>query len=77
MCQTYEEFISTQWYLPFGTSNRHFVARLLGAGEDDLAIPLLLEFVDLGQAGDKLTVVQSINVNDLGHEFRVLSRELE
>jgi hypothetical protein len=61
----YQEFISTQRDLPFGARYRYFVACLFGAGEDDLAIPLLLQLLNFLEASNELSVVQTVDVHNL------------
>lgn len=63
--ETYQEFISTQRHLPLGTRDSHFIACLLGARKGNLAIPLFLQLLDFGQAGDELSVIQPIDMDNL------------
>jgi hypothetical protein len=51
--------------LPLRSGNSNLVTRLLGAGEANLAIVLLLEFINLGKATNKLAMVKSVDANDL------------
>lgn len=67
-----EECINSLRYLIFGTRNADHIAGLLSAREVDLAVPLLLEFFDLWQAGDEFTMIESIDENGLGDKFCIL-----
>jgi hypothetical protein len=49
---------------------------LLGAWEHDLAVPLLLQIVDLRKTRDQLAVVQAINIDNLRGEFGILGEAL-
>ena len=53
------------------TRNGNDIAGLLSARESDLAVPLLLERLDLRHASDELTVVETVNGNRLGHELSI------
>ena len=69
-----EESINSLRDLVFRTRYGDDIARLLGAWEIDLAIPLLLKFFDLLHTTDELPVVQAIDAYGLGHEFSILGR---
>lgn len=60
-----QELINTMRHLPLRTIDSDFIARLFRAWEIDFAVVFLLEFIDFRKAGDKLTVVKSINVDNL------------
>jgi len=66
-----EELVNSLWDLVLGSIDGDDIACLLGAWECDLTIPFLLELFDLGHASDKLTVVQTVNVDVLGNEFGI------
>ncbi len=58
---------------PLRAGHRDLVTRLLRAREDNLAVPLLLQFLNLGQTGKELTMVQSVDIDNLRGKLRVLS----
>jgi hypothetical protein len=73
--KTYQKVVHTLGNLPLRSSDGDFIAGLLGAGKHDLAVPLLLEGFDIGEASQQVTVVQTIHVDNLGRELGVLSNK--
>jgi hypothetical protein len=71
---TYQELVDTVGHLPLRTVDGDLVAGLLGAGKDDLTVELSLQFIELAKAGEELTVVETVNVDNLRGVLGVLSR---
>lgn len=69
---TNKEFVNRFRYLVFRSRYGHYITRHLGTREVDLAIPFLLEFVDLVHTSDEFSMVQAIDDDGLRDEFRVL-----
>jgi len=69
--RTYQEFVQGLRDLILRTRNGNDIARLLSAREGDLAVPLLLERLDLRHAGDELTVVEAVDRNRLRDELGI------
>jgi hypothetical protein len=59
--------------LPLRTSHGNLVAGLLSAGEVDLAVVLLLKLVNLGKTRDQLSMIKSVNIDDLRGVLRILT----
>ena len=68
----YQELIDALGHEPLRTSDGHFIAGLLSAREDDLAVPSPLQFFNLGQPGEQLAVIKTVNADNLGGELGVL-----
>ena len=58
-------------HLILGAGDGHHVAGKLGAREFDLAVPFLLQLVDLSHAGQQLTVIQTVDNDSLGDVFGI------
>lgn len=71
-CKSYQKFVNTERHLPLGSSNGHLIARLLSAGEDDLAVPFPLQIFDLRQPSEKLAMVEPVDIDDLRRELGIL-----
>jgi hypothetical protein len=54
--------------------NGNDIAGHFGAGEIDLAVPLLLKFFDFWHSSNELTMVESIDVDILRDKFGILSQ---
>lgn len=72
--QTYQELIDTHRHLPLRPRNSDLVAGLFRAGEDDLAIPALLQPLDLREPGEELAMVQSVDIDILSRKLGVLTK---
>lgn len=70
--KTYQKFVSAERHLPLGPRDGDFVTCLLSARENDLAVPLLLKFFDLGETSDELAVVKAVHRHHLGGELGML-----
>jgi hypothetical protein len=68
----YQKLIDALGHQPLRTGDGHFIARLLGARKDDLAVPRPLQFLNLRQPGQQLPVVETVDADDLGGELGVL-----
>jgi hypothetical protein len=68
----YQELVDTLGHKPLRTSDRDFIARLFGAWEYDFAVPCSLQFLDLRQPREQLTVIKTVDADDLGGELGVL-----
>lgn len=62
---TYQELVHTVRDLPLRPIDGHLVASLLGTGEDNLAVVLGLQLVNLAETGKQLPVVEPVDVDDL------------
>jgi hypothetical protein len=69
-----QELVNAVGNLPLRAIHGHLVAGLLGAGEVDLAVVLLLELVNLRKPSNELAMVESINTDDLRGILGVLNR---
>lgn len=69
----HQELVNTVGHLPLRTIDGDLIAGLLGAWEDNLAVKLGLQFVELAETGKKLTVVQTVNVDNLRGVLGVLA----
>lgn len=72
---TYQELIDTQRHLPLRACDGYLITRLFGAGEHNLAVPLLLQIFKVGEAGKELAVVEAIDFDNLRGELRILFRQ--
>jgi hypothetical protein len=70
--RAYQELVSAQGYLPLRPGDSHLVACLLGAWEDDLAVPLLLKLFNLRETTDQLAVIQAVHMHNLRSELGML-----
>jgi hypothetical protein len=61
----YQEFVNALGHKPLRTGDSHFIARLLGAGENDLAVPGSLQFLDLAQPSEELAVIEAVDTDNL------------
>jgi len=69
---TYQKQVNTHRDLPLWPRDHNFVTRLLGVGEGDLAIAPLLNVFNLRQTGKQFSMVEAVDVNDLGGELLIL-----
>jgi len=60
-------------HLPLGTVDSHLITGLLGAGEVDLAVVLLLQTIDLGESSNELTMVEAVDTDNLRSVLRILT----
>lgn len=83
---TYQEFIDRLRDLVLGSRDGDDIASLLGTRKGNLAVPLLLQILNLGHASDELSVVQSVDddmlrnvlgVNLLNHVHDLLLDEFQ
>jgi hypothetical protein len=72
VAKTYQKRVHTHGYLPLGPGNGDFVTRLLRTREDYLTVPLLLEVFNLGEADKELAMVETVDIDNLRGELRVL-----
>ena len=75
-CANYQKLVDALGDEPLRASDGHLIARLLGAREDNLAVPGPLKVLDLGQTGQQLAVVEAVDADNLGGKLRVLLRML-
>jgi hypothetical protein len=68
-----EKLIDTVRNLPLWTVNSNLITGLLSAGEVDLAVVLLLQVIDLRKSGNKLTMIEAVNADNLRCVLRILS----
>lgn len=73
MEETYQELVHTLRNLPLGASDGNFVTGLLSARKTDLAVPFLLKRLQVRQPHNQTTVIQAVDVDDLGRELGVHS----
>ena len=64
-----QQGINCLGHLVLRSGNGYDITRKLGAGELDLAVPFLLELVNLGHAGEEFTVVQPVDHDTFGNVF--------
>jgi hypothetical protein len=59
-------------HIPLRSSDGNLIGCLLRAREDDLAVPLFLQRIEFAETREELTVVQAVDIDDLGSKFGVL-----
>ena len=72
MDHTYEELVHSLWHLVFGTRYGHYITGHLCAGKIDFAIPFLFELFNCAHASNQFSMVQAVDDDGFGDEFRVL-----
>lgn len=60
-----QEFVDAVGNLPLRSVDSHLITSLLSAGEVDLAVVLLLELINLRKTSKKLTVIETVDIDDL------------
>jgi hypothetical protein len=68
----YQELVDALRDLPLRTCDCDFVAGLFCAWKHNLAVPFLLQCFDLGKTSEKLPMIKTIDVDDLGGELGIL-----
>lgn len=69
---TDQEIVDSLRHLVFGARNCDYITCHLGAWKIDLAVPFFLELVDFMHFPDELSMVQAVDYDGFGDEFRVL-----
>jgi len=68
-----QKLVDAMRHLPLRTVDSHLITGLLGAGEVDLAVVLLLQTIDLGESSNELTMVEAVDTDNLRSVLRILT----
>lgn len=72
VANAYQKLVDAMRDLPLRASHGHLIAGLFGAWEDDLAVVLALQFINVTETCKELAMVQTVDVHDLRGVLRVL-----
>ena len=75
-CRTHQELIDGLRNLVLWPRDCYYIRGHFGRGEIDLAIPLLFKVFDLVYSSNEMSMVQAIDDDGLGDEFRVLEHHI-